>query len=286
MTGPPTEPPPGTTTYMATIRGTWNPGSIPPLTAEQYSAAQRAASAETHRLLGIVDNILDFHVVGTKDPADGRVYRTRWRVEGYGSGPGLRMGATGPHPSQVNLMMRVYPPSYAKQFEGDPDWAAMPYLGTLGEIVPALLLSHWLLKPDGWGVQPIPVAVGAFGTGSFTPERLIYRDLFDGPAGGSGTAKAFDIPLEQSPGVPTDQRQVVSYCLDSERFPITFGRPWGLWLVVDQPVREGWKMSYCVGHMSDHPSARWDLDPNHPEWDAVPDFEPLAWPPPQDIEPI
>lgn len=268
---------PGTVDYLATVEGIWNPVTMPAITGDNFPVIQHAATTALRELLGISDNSIDFHLIANKGPGT-RVYRSRWRVEAHGSGPTLLVGQAGAHPSQVGLMLRVYPLSQVRQFVADEDWNEMPQMGVMGAIVPAILLCHHLLKPDGWGVQPIPVAAGTLGMGNFTPHTLVYRDLFDAPVDGHDAGRNFRIPLVDGDGNPTDIRTVVSYCYDSVRARVHRPIPFGMWLVADGPDNKSWKISYCVDQVEQGPSQRWDLDPEHPEWDSAPGFTPLPWP--------
>lgn len=275
----PTPLPEGTRDYLAVIEGQWQSVTVPVITSELFPKAQEAASAATRELLGIDDNKVEFHIVGNKTP-DGRAYRSHWRLEAHCSGPNLIIGATEPHPSQVNLLLRVYPHSLVRQFVAESDWNDMPFIGEMAAIVPAMLLSRGLLRPSGWGVDPIELTLGDYGTGRFTPQQVVFRDMSNAPIGQGemGSGRHFRIPIEQEPGVLTDIRTVVSYCFDTRFNQVRRPVPAGLWLVTEEDTPTAWKVSYCVDDSTQGPSQRWDLDPEHPEWDTVPAFEPLPWP--------
>lgn len=243
-----TAPPAGTQMFVASIIGTWNPGSVPALDSATFPAAQAAATEATRDLLGVVDQTLDFHVVATDYPG-GPVYRTRWRVRADGSGPMLKIGPAEPSTAQVDLMVWIYPHTEVRQVVADPQMADMPYRGVFGGVLAALLLR------DLWGPGARTITLPAVGSGSFEPESLRYRNVFN--------SDTVTVPYG------ADDSEITSYAFivnDS-------GQPPGMWLATDADPRASWQISYCVTSADQSVVDRWDTTPQ-----PIPDFEPLEWP--------
>jgi hypothetical protein len=234
--------------FVASIIGTWNPGSVPALTGSTYPAAQAAATKATRAMLGVVDQTLDFHVVATDYPG-GPVYRTRWKVRADVSGPTLRVGPAVASTAQVNLMVWIYPHTEVRQVVGDPQMENMPYRGVFGGVLAALLLR------DHWGEGVRAVVLPGYGAGSFEPELLRYRNVFN--------SETITVSYTAS------DSEISSYMFAANES----NQPPGMWLVTDTDPQRSWQVSYCVSTPGDTVENRWDTTPQ-----PVPAFVPLDWP--------
>jgi hypothetical protein len=243
-----TAPPAGTQFHVASIIGTWNPGSVPELSSSTYPAAQAAATKATRLMLGMVEPELEFHVVATDYPG-GPVYRTRWRVRADVSGPTLGVGPAVAASAQVNLLVWIYPHTEVRQVVADPEMPDMPYRGVFGGVLAALLLR------DLWGAGVRAVTLPGFGSGSFEPELLRYRDIFN--------SESITVPYEAS------DSEITSYVFVSNET----GQPSGMWLATGENPQRSWQISYCVSSPEESIGERWDTMPQ-----SVPAFEPLDWP--------
>lgn len=243
-----TAPPAGTQMFVASIIGTWNPGSTPAITKSTYPTVQAAATKATRTMLGVVDQTLDFHVVATDYPA-GPVYRTRWKVRADGSGPTLRVGPAVASTAQVNMLVWIYPHTEVRQVVADPEMPDMPYRGVFGGVLAALLLR------DHWGPGVRAVVLPGFGAGSFEPESLSFRNVFN--------SETITVPYGAS------DSEISSYAFVSNET----SRPPGMWLATDTEPRRSWQISYCVSAPDEPVENRWDTVPQ-----PIPDFVPLEWP--------
>lgn len=236
------------TDYLAKIKGTWNPGSIPAIEPAGYGNAQRAAAAATRSALGLPGDTLAFHLIGTTGP-DSPVYRQHWKLFAYVGGPALRMGTPAEHDSEISLLLRAYPLTEVQHVTFDPDlpWD-MPYGAVMAGVVPALLLRH------RFGTGPRQLTIGSLGTGTFTPTVLSYPDLYAA------------VELVE---VPYDTQGLASYGFTLPAYSSSHS---AMWLVTDDGT---WKVSYCAERVEQSYAQRWD-DPDEP----APAFEPLPAPDP------
>jgi hypothetical protein len=231
--------------YTATIKGTWDPGGIPPFSDPlAYTLAQQQARTATRTALGLGDGRIGFHIVGVDGISD-RVWREHWNIEAYAGGPTLRFGGTDqPHASQVSLTLRVQPLSEVQQITGEPD-RSMPYGGVLTTVVAALLLRA------RFGEDARQITINE-GTGTFTPELLRFSDIY-------GTT------IE----VPYDTQGLAGYGFTGPDSDSQYPR---MWLVSDDG---SWKVSYLTALPAQSYTERWD-----PQDEPVPAFEPLPAPEP------
>lgn len=238
---------PDSSTYLASIVGTWNPGSVPAITPDAYASANAAIQAATDAVIGVVDSTIEFHVIAT-DESGGPVYRTRWRLEADASGPSLNLNTTEPHQSELTLLVRVYPRSQVRQVIVDEEMHDMPYRGVYAPIIGALLLRH------AWGPGSRALSLTGFGTGTFEPTALRYREAWN--------SVVTELPYD------TDDDNVTTFAIVrsvNERVP-------AMWLVTEEDQRKAWQISFCVNEPGQGPNDRWDTP------QSVPEFEPLPWP--------
>lgn len=233
--------------YAAIIRGTWDPGGIPPFESpmDLYGAYPQAiAGART--ALQLTHETLDFYLISRPTP-ESAVHRQRWSVFYNVGGPSLHLGPNAePHPSLMSITTSVYPHSEVQQVIADE--GPSDYQGVFAGIIPALILRH------RFGPSARPITLAGYGTGTFTPAELSFQDLFSAAS---------------QVTVPYDTAGLASY---------SFVRPAGtvdppaVWLVTDDA---SWKVSYCVESPDQIYDQRWD-DPDEP----APEFEPLPAPEP------
>lgn len=247
------------TDYLATIKGTWDPGSIGALDYAAYYGAAQAASQATRSAIGYTSGWAGFHIVATRAPG-GPVYRSRWKIQAMASGPALRPQSADPHDSQVNLLLRTVPFGGSEQVVYDdltlnatPE-APMPFQGVLHSVVAALLLRA------AWGAGPRSITVGSYGTGMFTPTELVYA----APSGAEVTLPYGD-PAED----------LAEYRINQ----MIDGDAPAVWLVT---ADRNWKISYVVADPNSYSAAdRWDTpDEPAPAFTALREPKPTPPPPP------
>lgn len=236
------------TVYTASIGGTWAPGTIPAITPDNYQSAQAAAISALDTIIGITNSTVEFYVVYT--PAPGApVYRTRWRVEADASGPGMLLDTTIEHDSDITLLVRLYSYAEVRQVVADEDLHDMPYRGVYSPLLGALMLRR------AWGTGARDVTLTGFGTGTFTPETLKFRDTWN--------SISYEIPYD------TPAAQIGAYEITTS----PNAAPPAMWLVSADDLTQGWQVSYCVSTPGQPIADRWDTSIQ-----PVPEFDPLPWP--------
>lgn len=231
--------------YVATMRGIWDPGTLPAATPSNYAQLQQAIDQATRDALGEADALLDFHVISSASPG-APVRRSRWHLEGIASGPQSAIGANGPHDSQVTLFVRVYPATERRQVVVAVDSYQMPHRGIFSPVLAATLLRGL------WGEGSRTLTVDQLGEGTFTPTEISF-ETFTGQYATVAYADA-DASLEAYPLVSSTSQAPT------------------MWLVMGDGPQPAWQVSYVVPRMSTPPSERLDVGGM-----PAPEFTPLPW---------
>lgn len=242
-------PPAGTRDYVATIVGTWDPGSVPALsTSPMHAAAQDAATSASQTALAIKDGMLEFYIISTDQPG-APVARTRWRVEATAAGPTLEFNTAQPHESELTLSVRIYPHSQTRQVVTDDAVDEMPYRGVLAPGVVALLLRHH------WGPESRTLTLDGFGSGTFIPTALRFRDTWNSTT----VEMAYD----------SNETVLAPYALIAAN---SFSPP-AMWLTTTETPKKAWQISYCIRKEGETAQNRWDRSIQ-----SAPEFNELTWP--------